>query len=67
MQYVHIQIDITCVGISSRRHDPAEGSRTFQNFSLVYKLGSSLYVLTGLQRNKLFSVIPSQTNLRLTR
>jgi len=25
----------------------------FKNFSLVYKLGSSLYVLTGLQRNTL--------------
>jgi len=41
------------LGISGRRRDPAEGSRTFWNLSLI------LYILIGLQR------IPSQTNVRL--
>ena len=53
--FVSTLLPFIAVGKSSRHRDPAEVSGTFWNISLVYKFCNSLYLLTGLQRNTLYS------------
>jgi len=53
--FVSTLLPFIVVGKSSRHRDPAEVSGTFWNISLVYKFCNSLYLLTGLQRNMLYS------------